>query len=101
MNRTSMTRTTTLLAATALAAGLSVAPALADHPHSLTTPGGCVDGADGLGAGQPHAAEDTWAPGQGKFLHSGLHMGATGPDNVRLGQGNSKVTITGGETCDG
>ena len=94
-------RITTLLAAAALAVGLIAAPALAAHPHTLTTPGGCVDGAGGLGVGQPHAEGDQWEPGQGRFVHSGLHMGATGPDNVTLGQGNSRVTITGGATCGG
>jgi hypothetical protein len=96
-----MKRITTLLAATALGIGLIAAPALAEHPHTLTTPGGCVDGAGGLGAGQPHAPGDEWAPGQGRYLHSGLHMGATGEDNATLGKGNSRVTITGGATCDG
>ena len=96
-----MNRITTLLAATALAIGLAAAPALAEHPHTLTTPGGCVDGADGLGAGQPHADGDGWEPGQGRYVHSGLHMGATGKDNVTLGKGNSRVTIAGNAICDG
>jgi hypothetical protein len=96
-----MKRITTLAAATALGIGLTAAPALADHPHTLTTPGGCVDGVDGLGAGQPHAPGDEWTPGQGKYFHSGLHMGATGEDNVTLGKGNSRVTVTGNATCSG
>jgi len=96
-----MKRITTMLATAALGVGLIAAPALAEHPHALRTPGGCVDGADGLGAGQPHAEGDQWEPGQGRYVHSGLHMGATGQDNVTLGRGNSRVTIAGGVTCDG
>ncbi len=97
-----MRRITTLLAAAGLAVSLAAAPALADHPHTLTTPGGCVDGAGGLGAGQPHAPGHEWEPGTGgKYFHSGLHMGATGEDDATLGKGNSRVTVTGNTTCSG
>ena len=94
-------RITTTLAAAALGVGLMATPALAEHPHALTTPGGCVDGADGLGVDQPHAQGDQWEPGQGRYVHSGLHVGATGKDDITLGRGNSRVTIEGGVTCDG
>jgi hypothetical protein len=76
-----------LLAALAVLA----APAVAGHSHHLDTPGTCVEG---LGAGQPHAEGRTWAPGQGKFFHSGLHVGT--PGDFAFGQGG-QVSVDGGD----
>jgi hypothetical protein len=89
-----MTRIITLLAALLLTVGLLAAPAWATHSHVLQTPGTCVDG---LGAGQPHADARTWSPGQGKFFHSGLHVGTPGDFAFHRG---GQVAVDGGD-CPG
>jgi hypothetical protein len=85
-----MRRIITLLTAVLLMLGLMAGPAFATHAHKLVTPGTCVDG---LGAGQPHADARTWSPGQGKFFHSGLHVGK--PGDFAFNQGG-QVAVDGG-----
>lgn len=90
-----MRRIVTVAAATLLALGTMAGPALAKHPHHMEHPGGCSDVPVG------HQAHGEDEPGN-KF-HGGAHVGAATEEDddgdQRLGQGNSQVTVHGGE-CD-
>lgn len=73
-----MIRKLTMFAATVAAvASLAAAPAAADHPHHLETPGTCVDrNGAGFGTGQEHH-DNTADPGDTTF-HERIHKGAPG-----------------------
>jgi hypothetical protein len=73
-----MIKKLTVFAATAAAvAALTAAPAAADHPHHLTTPGTCVD-RNGAGFGTVQIHDDNTAdPGDTTF-HERIHKGQPG-----------------------
>lgn len=80
-----------MAAMTAATLGMAAGAANADHAHHLVTPGTCVYG---IGEGQPHAPGHTWQPGQGKFVHSGLHVGT--PGTFAFTQPANPVDFAGG-----
>lgn len=61
----------------AAAVGMAAAPASAEHPHHLETPGTCVDrNGAGFGTGQVHG-DNTADPGDTTF-HERIHKGTPG-----------------------
>lgn len=72
------------------AAAAVPAPALATHPHVLTTPGSCVDkGGAGFGTGETHDDQS---------FHARVHKGT--PGTFAFNRPNNPVAVTGHATCD-
>ena len=94
-------RMLTVLTALLLALGMLAGPAAADHDHKLENPGGCVTVKVGHQDHDRYDGDDN--PKQhdsGRKFHGGAHVGAATDvkDGVgTLGQGNSPVTVAGGE----
>lgn len=67
----------------------TAAPAVAEHPHVIMTPGTCVDRAGtGFGTGEQH--DDT-------SFHERVHMGA--PGTFAFTQEHNPVSIKGRTVC--
>lgn len=83
-----MKRVVTLVTTGALAFGLMAGPALADHDHKLTNPGGCHTIPVGH---QDHGDEEP-----GRKFHGGAHKGPATAEDGTLGNGNSQAKVEGG-----
>lgn len=71
------------------AAAAVPAPAFAEHPHVLHTPGGCVDrGGQGFGTGDVHDRSS---------FHSRVHTGT--PGTFAFKRPRNPVSVAGGSTC--